>query len=41
MVQQLWNTNQEDPLLLGDLLTAWQAWEEELQHLDDISLAAM
>lgn len=40
LVQQLWDKKQEwdDPLLPGDLFTALQAWEEELQHLDDIRL---
>lgn len=40
LVQQLWDKKREwdDPLLPGDLLTAWQAWENELLHLDDIRL---
>lgn len=40
LVQQLWEKKREwdDPLLPGDLLTAWQDWENELQHLDDIRL---
>ncbi|KAJ8366331.1 hypothetical protein AAFF_G00361240 [Aldrovandia affinis] len=40
LVQQLWDKKREwdDPLLPGDLLTAWKAWEDELPHLDDIRL---
>ncbi|KAJ8403170.1 hypothetical protein AAFF_G00353870 [Aldrovandia affinis] len=40
LVQQLWDKKREwdDPLLPGDLLTAWKAWEDELPQLDDIRL---
>lgn len=40
LVQQLWDKKREwdDPLLPGELLTAWQDWENELPHLDNIRL---
>lgn len=40
LVQQLWDKKREwdDPLLPSDLLSAWNEWEGELQHLDNISL---
>ncbi|XP_027861387.1 uncharacterized protein LOC114137071 [Xiphophorus couchianus] len=40
LVQRLWDRKREwdDPLLPSDLLSAWREWEEELQHLDNISL---
>ncbi|KAE8291494.1 hypothetical protein D5F01_LYC11102 [Larimichthys crocea] len=40
LVQQLWDKKREwdDPLLPGELLMAWQEWENELQHLDNIRL---
>lgn len=40
LVQQLWDKKREwdDPLLPGELLTAWQDWENELQYLDNIRL---
>lgn len=40
IVQQLWAKKREwdDPMLPEDQLAAWQSWEEELQHLDCISL---
>lgn len=40
LVQRLWEKKREwdDPLLPGDLLAGWQAWESELQYLDYINL---
>lgn len=40
LFQQLWARKREwdDPLLPGDLLAAWQAWERELSTMDNISL---
>lgn len=40
LVQQLWDKKREwdDPLLPGELLTAWQDWENELPYLDSIRL---
>ncbi|KAK7880057.1 hypothetical protein WMY93_033275 [Mugilogobius chulae] len=40
LVQQLWNKKREwdDPLLPGDLLTAWEEWEAELPQMEKICL---
>lgn len=40
LVQLLWNNKREwdDPLLPGDILEAWKAWESKLQHLEKLSL---
>lgn len=40
IVQQLWDKKWEwdHPLLPGELLTAWQDWENELPYLDSIRL---
>ncbi len=39
LVQRLWDKHRQwdDPLLPGDLLQTWNAWEEELKHLPLIS----
>lgn len=40
LVQELWVKKRkwDDPLMPGELLTAWQDWENELQYLDNIRL---
>lgn len=40
LAQQLWRNERDwdDPLLPHDLLTAWRTWEEELDHLPQVTI---